>query len=293
MKNLSHLLLVVLLISCKYSEIDEVTSPDVRIVFLHHSTGNNVWQGEKKVFDFLSERHNQAAVPWLISEYNKQNEKKYAIKEVDFPKAKPYGWKNYPYDYYNIWVKNAGIEPYMQEPTLEILTKDYDLIVFKHCFPVSYIQPDDSISSADSEKKTLSNYKLQYLALKRKIHDFPGTKFLVWTPTALVQAKTSEEQARLANDFTNWIIEEWDEENDNIFLWDFRKLETQGGFYLKNENARSKTDSHPSEKFNEFVSKYFVNRLISVIENDGKDTDLIGNKIGINDADKNQTDLTR
>ena len=36
-----------------------------------------------------------------------------------FPKASPYGWHNYPYDYYDIWVKHAGNEPYMEEPSME------------------------------------------------------------------------------------------------------------------------------------------------------------------------------
>ena len=34
---------------------------------------------------------------------------------MSFPKPNPYGWNNYPYDYYNIWVKNAGEELYMEE----------------------------------------------------------------------------------------------------------------------------------------------------------------------------------
>lgn len=278
-KNTLLVLIAGTLFSCSYNEIENVASPDVRILFLHHSTGNNIWQGEKKMFNFLSERYNQPAVPWLISEHNKQQGTKYAIDEVDFPKAKPYGWKNYPFDYYNIWVKNAGVEAFMEEPTLEILSKSYDVIVLKHCFPVSYIHPDDSISSVDSEKKTLTNFKLQYQALKEKMLEFPNIKFLIWTPTALVQSKTNEEQARLADSFSSWVIEKWDEENDNIYLWDFRELETEGGLYLKNKYARSKTDSHPNEKFNEYASKYFVKRLISVIEHNGTDTDLIGNKI--------------
>ncbi len=41
-----------------------------------------------------------------------------SLEEVAFPKSKPYGWNNYPYDYYNIWVNNAGPKPFMKEPTL-------------------------------------------------------------------------------------------------------------------------------------------------------------------------------
>ena len=65
----------------------------------------------------------KAKLPSLFEKYNKENNKNYLIKEMTFPKASPYGWHNYPYDYYNIWVKHAGNEPYMEEPTLEMLTK--------------------------------------------------------------------------------------------------------------------------------------------------------------------------
>ncbi len=277
-KKLLLLLSIVLMNACRYNKTESVSSPEVRILFLHHSTGNCVWKGDKKMFKFLSNRHNEPIVPWLVSEYNKQHKTKYAIEERSFPKAKPYGWKNYPYDYYNIWVKHAGDIPYMEEPTLEMLTRDYDVIIFKHCFPGSSMQPDDSLPDIDSEKKTISNYKIQYLALREKLTGFPETKFIVWTIPALESAKTNHDQAVLVDDFAKWVKEEWDRPDDNIFIWDFRQLETEGGLFLVPQNARSKTDSHPSERFSERVSENFVARVISVIENNGNNTDLTGNK---------------
>jgi len=79
----------------------------------------------------------QGDVQKYFKNYNKKNNTDYFITEMPFPKSNPYGWKNYPYDYYNIWVKNSGDEPFMEEPTLEILTRDYNVIIFKHCYPVS------------------------------------------------------------------------------------------------------------------------------------------------------------
>ncbi|HJX35934.1 MAG TPA: hypothetical protein VJ280_03145, partial [Dehalococcoidales bacterium] len=38
------------------------------------------------------------------------------------------------------WVKNAEEKPYMEEPTLEMLTKDYGLIIFKHCYPAPCVR---------------------------------------------------------------------------------------------------------------------------------------------------------
>ena len=60
----------------------------------------------------------------LFKDYCKVNMKNYLIEEKAFPQAKPYGWNNNPFDYYNIWVFNSGEKPFMGEPTLEILTKN-------------------------------------------------------------------------------------------------------------------------------------------------------------------------
>ena len=128
-----------ILISCNNSE-EKTMSDQTNIVFLHHSTGNRIWRGSlSKIADKLG--FNGDVSKWFDN-YNKQNGKNYIISETNFPKESPYGWNNFPYDYYNIWVKNAGNKMYKDEPTLEILTAKYDVIIFKHCFPVSNIKSD-------------------------------------------------------------------------------------------------------------------------------------------------------
>ena len=233
----------------------------INIIFLHHSTGNNVWQG---------------GVPEWIADYNTKNNTSYFITESAFPKKVPYGWKNYPFDYYNIWVKNSGNLSYLEEPTLEMLTSEYNVICFKHCFPVSRVNVDTGNPDIESEEKTLENYKLQYNAIKEKLHQFPDTKFILWTGAALVKAQTTEEEAIRANEFFTWVKEHWNEQKDNIYLWDFRELETGGGLYLKDENAFNSNDSHLNPRFAEKVSPLFCNRLINIIENRGDETNLTG-----------------
>ncbi len=144
-----------------------------------------------------------------------------------------------PFDYYNIWVKNAGNNPYKEEPTLEILTKKYDVIIFKHCFPVSNIKKITLSPDINSDIKTLGNYKLQYEALKKKLLEFPKTKFIVWTPTAQVENQSNKDEAERANEFSEWVKSVWDTKGDNIFLWDFRELQVDGGLFFKNEYALS------------------------------------------------------
>ena len=70
-----------------------------------------------------------------------------------------YPWANYPYDYWNLWVNHTGSSQDRGEPNLDQLTASYDVIVFKHCFPVSGIGPDSDCSPASvaSQTKTIAN----------------------------------------------------------------------------------------------------------------------------------------
>ena len=60
----------------------------------------------------------------------------------------------------------------------------------------------------------------------------------------------------------------WDEKGDNIFVWDFFELETEGGHYLKTEYARSPSDWHPNSAF-AAVAHCFIKSMVDVIEGRG------------------------
>lgn len=267
------LITAIMLAGCQDREESNV-GEQTKIVFLHHSTGQVIWDAglsrvtKKLGFDSDVEK-------WF-KKYNSQNGTHYLLTEMTYPKREPYGWKNYPYDYYNIWVKNAGDQPYMEEATLEILTSDYDVIVFKHCFPVSAVKADSNRPDIDSDVRTLGNYQLQYEALKKKLHEFPQTKFVLWTPTALVEQATNAEDAQRASEFAEWVKTVWDTPGDNIFLWDFRSLQTEGGLYLKDIYAAGATNSHPNSVFAKTVAPYFCNRVVTVIEGEGDKASLTG-----------------
>jgi hypothetical protein len=158
----------------------------------------------------------------------------------------------------------------MEEPTLEILTKKFDLIIFKHCFPVSRIKEDTGSPDINSSEKKFENYKLQYDALKHKMHEFPDNKFIVWTPAVCTSNEISKEEAERTNQFYRWILNEWDEKGDNVFIWDFYNLETEGGLYLLDKNAHSPNDSHPGKEFAAktapLLSKFIADVIESKIE---------------------------
>ena len=251
-------------ISCKSGK-ENLNSDNMKsIVFLHHSTGYNIWLG--KTNKYISKLTDRSDVQKYIADHNKKNQSKYAITQQWFPKETPYGWHNYPYDYYNIWVKNAGENPFMEEPTLEILTKKYDIIIFKHCYPVSNIKEDTGFPDIDSEEKRLENYKLQYDALKNKMHEFKDNKFIVWTPAVNVKYWLSEDEALRTRKFYLWMINEWDEKGDNIFIWDFYRYETEGGLYMLDKYSKEPNNSHPGDEFSARLAPLFGHFIINVIE---------------------------
>jgi hypothetical protein len=271
--------------SCKNTS----DSDETKIIFLHHSTGQNIWNGGRisvssRIIRKISNKlgwkyYKKGRLQVLFNRYNQRFNKNYHIEESAFPKDKPYGWNNYPFDYYNIWVKHAGSQSYMEEPTLEMLTKKYQLIIFKHCFPVSNIQANKDAANINSSYKSLANYKLQYLSLRDKLHQFPDTKFVVCTGAAQVKSNITEEESLRAYEFFNWVIKEWDIPGDNIFIWDFYQLETDGGLYLLNKYAQSENNSHPNNPFSKFASELLFKRLVDVIENDGLKTQITGKAI--------------
>ncbi len=277
MKQLLFFLSTVFILSaCSHDgfvTLADKTEGAVNILFLHHSTGKLIYQG--------AATDGTPDVQKWFADYNKKNDTKYNFAEHYFPSAKKnrfvgYGWNNYPYDYYNIWVKNQNKSTYKGEPSLDLLTQHWNVIIFKHCFPVSEVVCTGE-GNIDSPEKTLANYKLQYQALAQKLKSYPNTKFIVWTGAALTRDASNEESAQCARTFAEWVKNEWDQPNDNIFVWDFFDLETEGGIYLKDEYAYSPKDSHPNENFAYMAAPLLCQRVVDVISNNGEKTDLCGN----------------
>jgi hypothetical protein len=246
------------------SDADTDTGSDMgaetSVIFLHHSTGANIWGG--------------GVADW-IADYDATSGNSYTIEERAYPDS-PYPWANYPYDYWYLWVDNAGPDPIEGQDTLEILTAAYDVIVFKHCFPVSDVQADTGSPDVSSSTKSIENYQLQYEALKAKLLSFPDNRFIVWTGAAQVQGATTEAMAERAEQFFEWVRTTWDETGDNIFVWDFWTLETAGGLYLLDEHAASASDSHPNAEFSAEVAPYFGQRVVDVIEGLGDVASITG-----------------
>lgn len=232
---------------------------NARIAYLHHSTGWNIWAG---------------GVPAAIQDWNRANGKSYVIEEIGYPRE----LGNDPHDYWIVWVKHQGARHHRGELNLEDLVARYDVIVWKHCFPVSAIRPDSASPNVSSDERTIANYRLQYEALKARMRQFPEKRFIVWTGAALVEGDTNPASAQRAQQFFTWVKDTWDEPGDNIYVWDFHRLETGGSPYLLRANAASATDSHPNATFSARVAPLIARRIVDVLEGRGDTGSLTGER---------------
>jgi hypothetical protein len=231
-------------------------------IFLHHSTGGDVWGG---------------GVPASLAAKNAALETSYAVTERGYPDT-PWPWANYPADYYRLWVGTSGNATNPNIYNLETLAANYDLIVWKHCYPVMEIGPDSGAPDPVGAQ-TLANYKAAYEALKTKMRSFPGNRFIVWTGAVELSNGSNADEATRLREFRNWVINTWDEPGDNVFVFDFWLLETgaESALYLDPAKAAGGgTDNHPSSDFCLVAAPLFAERIMDVMQGRGDLDPLTG-----------------
>jgi hypothetical protein len=266
--NPKHLVMKKLLVSIILTLCFIVNSEGQKVLFIHHSTGGNVYS-EGKV------------AAWFTN-YNTTNGKNYQVTERAYPDS-PYPWDNYPYDYWNLWV-NPATTCNSTNPKIECIntiTQNYNVIVFKHCFPGAGIGADGATSSVSSSAKTLGNYKLQYRALRAMMDGYPNNKFIVWTLTPLHRNATSVADAARAKQFVDWVKTTWLTEDSkshpNIFIFDFWGIMAESNatpaqgkvncLKYDYEGDHNGSDSHPNTAANLVAGPLFGQFVVNCIEN--------------------------
>jgi hypothetical protein len=240
---------------------------DEKIIFLHHSTGGAVYA--------------QGGVDNWISTYNADNGTAYQIEERAYPNS-PYPWSNYPYDYWNLWLNGACDDAQAGIACMNSLARDYDVVIFKHCFPGADLLEDTGNPDIASSRKSLENYKLQYRALRDLMDGYTGTQFIVWTLAPLHRLATSTSNAARARDFVDWVRSEWLSEDSrshpNIAIFDFwgYAAEENDGtstgqgpvntLRYEYEKSHSDSDSHPNTQANEIIGPHFAEFIVDTIE---------------------------
>lgn len=232
---------------------DDLPPDATNILYLHHSTGQNIWDG---------------GIEGWVDGYNDEHGTNYHIVERAYPNE-PYPWSNDPHDYWKLWVDSSGDDTHRGQATLEQLVGSYDVIVWKNCFVASHLEPDEPTPSVSSATRTVANYKLQFDALKTKMHQFPDTTFVVWTLPPLVAGDTDPAAAGRSAEVSRWMVEEWDQRGDNVHVWDFHAIATWDDGMLPATYATGEKDSHPNPTLANEAAPMFGQRLVDVIEGRG------------------------
>lgn len=233
-------------------------------IFLHHSTGAGVFF--------------EGNVAELIADYNDEHGTDIELTEFAYPDS-PWGWENYPYDYWKLWVDGSCNNTIDNIQCLDKLCSTYKLIIFKHCFPGAGIEAGNGNGDVTSPEKTLNNYKLQYRALLALFDQYPDNKFMVWTLAPLHRLATNSEQANRAAQFVDWVKNSWltedGNEHPNVFIFDFFGLVAEQNenpangqqYCLKYdyEGDHYGDDSHPNTIANQTIGPLFTEKIINVL----------------------------
>ena len=172
--------------------LQESFGSNVSMIFLYQNIGEIIWDaGGEQWFD----------------NYNNTNDVNYTLNGCIYPTS-DYSCDNYPYDYWNLWIHNEGID---NQHTLQYFSTNYDIIILKHGYLVALIQDDEETPNVASSVKTVANYQLQFNALKERLHAFPDNRFIIWTGAAVLETNTTLIQAQRAQTFFNWVKNSWDE----------------------------------------------------------------------------------
>jgi len=250
------------------------------VVFLHHSTG--YWL------------YDQGNVSDWINDYNLTNQTNYQITERFYPDT-PYPWANYPYDYWNLWINDECDNSDPDIECLDKLSQDYDVIIFKHCFPGAQVLADEGNPSISSSTKSLENYKLQYRALRSLMDSYPDNKFIVWTLVPLHRLDTNAGNAARARDFVDWVKTTWLAEDGlshpNIYLFDFFGYAAESNSNPENgqvnclkyeyEKSHTDQDSHPNELANQTIGPIFAEFIVNTIESSSSSVELFTSELSI------------
>lgn len=241
-----------------------------KVIFLHHSTGGNLY--------------NQGNVAQWITNYNSSHSTNYQVTDRYYPET-PYPWANYPYDYWNLWINNQCNNANPNIECMDKLAQNYDVIVFKHCFPGALIEADNGSPSVSSSYQTLANYKLQYRALRTLMDSYPTKKFILWTLAPLHRLATTPAHAARSKEFVDWVKNAWLTEDGkshpNIYIFDFFNLAAETSQNPANglvnclkyvyEGSHTDSDSHPNLLANQTIGPLFAEFIVNTIRSSTND----------------------
>jgi hypothetical protein len=125
----------------------------------------------------------------------------------------------------------------------------YDVILFKSCFPVSNIWDDD----------LLATYQQHYLTIRDRTDEFPNKLFIVVTQPPQVPGATDAQEAARARALAVWLqSDEYLGGRANLRTFDFFGLLAGDDNMLRPEYRYDDFDAHPNTLANETIGPLFA-----------------------------------
>ena len=211
-----------------------------RVIFLHHSCGANlIEQGDVRArltalgYEFDDHGYNGDGLVLADGTWTGRN--------FDVPDD-----NTNPDGYAAIFAQPLHDPP---DNTFSYLMQ-YDIIVFKSCFPVSNIESDEQ----------LAEYKGYYLSIRERMDQYPNKVFIIVTQPPEIPADTSPQAAARARAFTNWLAsDEYLSGHPNVFTFNFFHLLADPATHmLRSEYRTDPSDAHPNEPANRTIAPLFV-----------------------------------
>jgi hypothetical protein len=223
------------------------------IIFLHHSTGNNlVQQGQ------VREIFGQNGYAFWDHGFNRQGLRGRDKKISGFNYKVPNDNTD-PDGLAHIFAQKAWPIPVN---TLSALLQ-HEVIVIKSCFePANHIRSDSQ----------LDLYKQYYRGMRDVMDQHPDHIFIVVTTPPLNPAETTPEEAERAREYANWLkSDEFLAGHPNIFTFDFYELLAEDDpsnpeANMLRSDYRDGTDSHPNKTANQAIGPIFANFIMEKVD---------------------------
>ncbi len=211
----------------------------VRIIFMHHSTGagliaqGGVREGFTALgYEFWDHGYNDdglvdAEGNWLGVNWDMPGDN-----------TDPDGWRD------------IFAQPVTSPPTNTFSHMlDFDVIVFKSCFPTSNI----------ADEAMLRDYEGYYLSIRDAVDQHPDRLFIAFTPPPLVPNETTLDNAARARRWAAYLTsDEFLAGHSNLVVFDFYSLLADADGTLRAEYRSDEWDSHPNERANAAIGPVFV-----------------------------------
>jgi hypothetical protein len=223
------------------------------IIFLHHSTGNNLIEQGR-----VRERFEQGGYHFWDHGYNDQGLRDPAGKYAGYSYNVPDDNTD-PDGLARIFSQRAYGLPLN---TLSGLLQ-HQVIAFKSCFdPANHITTD----------RQLETYKAWYMGMRVVMDRYPDKIFIVVTDPPLNPAETNSQEATRARAFANWLkSSEYLNGRRNVFTFDLYGYLAEDDSTSPDDNMlrrayREGSDSHPNQLANETIGPLFVDFVIKAIQ---------------------------